>query len=134
MQLNTLETKSMQLKFRVWNGEKYLPRDSFCLFPTDDGDFEARSLESYGVLGDIPNQKIEQWTGTKDKNNEEIYCGDIVKATSDEYSNENFIAHVIFDDGNYLTYINSNDVRGVWSGENIEIIGNINENSELIKN
>jgi uncharacterized phage protein (TIGR01671 family) len=86
------------------------------------------------VLGDIPNQKIEQWTGTKDKNNEEIYCGDIVKATSDEYSNENFIAHVIFDDGNYLTYINSCDIRGLWSGENIEIIGNINENSELIKN
>ena len=76
---------------------------------------------------------IQQYTGLKDKNGVDIYEGDIVKATSDQYENENFVGKVIFDEGCFLTWVNKNDIRGIWGEDDIEVIGNIIENSELLE-
>lgn len=75
----------------------------------------------------------QQFTGEFDKNKKEIYEGDIVRVTSEEWENENFLAEVIFSDASFLSKIDDNDIRGLWSGDDIEIIGNIFENSELLK-
>jgi len=77
---------------------------------------------------------VQQWTGEFDNNKKEIYEGDIVRVTSEEYINENFVAEVIFAEASFLTRINNNDIRGLWSGDDIEVIGNIFENSELLNN
>ena len=76
---------------------------------------------------------IQQYTGLKDENGVEIYEGDIVKAYSEDFENENFIGKVIFDKGCFLTWINKNDIRGVWSGDDIKVIGNLFENPELLE-
>ena len=115
-----------EIKFRVWN----------------KAENEFSDISEYGswywfdrcIDPKIPETlTIQQYTGLKDKNGIEIYEGDIVKATSDQYKNENFVGKVIFDEGCFLTWINKNDIRGIWGEDDIEVIGNIFETPELLK-
>jgi len=126
-------TMNRELKFRVWNHT--------------EGHWNGMRCKDFQSCGDliclngiylIPesvsrNHTVQQYTGLKDKNGVEIYEGDIVKVYSEEFENENFTGKVIFDEGSFLTWINKNDIRGVWSGDNIEVVGNIMENPELLK-
>lgn len=145
-----------ELKFRVWNKatKSWLSDDAgthcwseYCLniftgevveFVTSDNKFFSRANEpNFYFDKTIPVKEspyvVQQYTGLKDKNGVEIYEGDIVKVYSEEFENENFTGKVIFDEGSFLTWINKNDIRGVWSGDDIEVIGNIMENPELLK-
>ena len=112
-----------ELKFRAWYQDKMY-------YNITKVHYEHNAMSGHG--GDLWDfnewlkwSKVMQYTGLKDKNGKDIYEGDIVKATSDQYTNENFIGKVIFDEGSFLTWINKNDIRGVWSGDDIEVIGNI---------
>ena len=128
-----------QLKFKVWDKEnkKYIPPSHIAingngiLLITYSGMYLDFQNEHYSHL----SQKyvVQQYTGLKDKNGVFIYEGDIVKATSDQYTNENFVGKVIFDEGCFLTWINKNDIRGIWGEDDIEVIGNIFENGELLE-
>jgi len=118
-----------QIKFRCWDKEE----EYF------DSILAGNILSAIHGSGDhLSNEEtnryiLQQYTGLKDKNGEEIYEGDIVKATSDQYENENFVGKVIFDEGCFLTWINKNDIRGIWGEDDIEVIGNIFETPELLK-
>ena len=124
---------SREIKFRVW--DKLAERFIRC----DEGYQGHYVLSLKGEFHNLQNGSggdeciVQQWTGLKDKNGVEIYEGDIVKATSDQYENENFVGKVIFDEGCFLTWINKNDIRGIWGEDDIEVIGNIFENSELLE-
>ena len=124
-------------KFRYWNPIAKTYKMSWRYNLTHDGKILAYDVDMMGY--DEPTDPknsalvIQQYTGLKDKNGVEIYEGDIVKVYSEEFENENFTGKVIFDEGSFLTWINKNDIRGVWSGDNIEVIGNIMENPELLK-
>ena len=85
------------------------------------------------TLWSASNSPLMQFTGLKDINGREIYEGDVIRNHSLEYLNENFTAKVIFDEGSFRAWIGRRDIRGI-SGDSCEVIGNIYESPELLKN
>jgi len=117
-----------ELKFRVWDNQS-----DFYWGEGEGMDFKKIAFNFYDSLFEECRLVFQQYTGLIDKNGVEIYEGDIVKATSDQYTNENFIGKVIFDEGYFCTWVNKNDIRGIWTGDDIEVIGNIFENKDLLE-
>lgn len=93
--------------------------------------------ENYGVdcveeSAVIP-ETVGQYTGLTDKNGTRIFEGDIV-AVYDAYCNETVVGIVCFGDGSF--YIRDTDCSSYdrWMYYESEVIGNIHDNPELLKN
>ena len=101
-----------EIKFRAWDKK--------------DGMFNVITISFDDDLVEHPNGmmyencKLMQYTGLKDKNNKEIYEGDIVKWY-------NGIEEVFFGDGKFQAGVYLLDEK------EFEVIGNIYENPELLK-
>lgn len=113
------EVKMREIKFRLWN--------------------TVRKKIEYSGMVFLGNKIIQdkynivmQFTSLKDKNGKEIYEGDILQ---DDEGNQQIVEFNTFIDGD--GYASSGyTFRNLLSfddTENIEIIGNIYENLELIK-
>lgn len=82
--------------------------------------------------------KIMQFTGLTDKNGVEIYDGDIV-AFWDDCGFDNFIQYltgkVVFNDGCFCFVSNDayHNRYALTCTENVEVIGNIHQNPDLMK-
>lgn len=107
-------------KFRAWDTVKKEWIENFCISP------EGIILEGFANI-ENPNAKLVSFVGLKDKNNKEIYEGDIVK-TSSGLCNE-----VVFEDGAFWIESKICGVLVCDSYESeLEVIGNIYENPELL--
>lgn len=129
-----------EIKFRAWYYDKDWPEFSYMTFVCSI-DF-VKQKAKIGVLENIYkfNQiKLMQYTGLKDKNGVEIYEGDIVR-----YYGRNAIVKIGFphDDKLYpygvcVEYIKYNlkEVEYLYKFnlEDIEVIGNIYQNKELLE-
>ena len=143
-----------EIKFRAWCEENkkyyYTDReiDNICF--NDDGTCNIYHYPtSYHnqhpciAMGCIP----EQYTGLKDKNNKPIFEGDIVTWSTVEYSeykgntSPKFIKEIICKKGCFQTTngcklfnFAKDDMSGILNNiADLEIIGNIHENPELIE-
>ena len=90
------------------------------------------------LSGKIDNVKSMQFTGLKDKNQKEIYEGDIIKGVGVTSYNKSVIRRVAFDDASArfgLSDVNRNITFEPlkWISFPLEIIGNIYENPELLE-
>lgn len=125
-------------QYKIWHPVMNRFVTDECYIRASDGELFSYEADYGGTFSS--HEKLEKvngvlvrWTGCYDKNRTPIYEGDIVKATSDQYENENFVGKVIFDEGCFLTWVNTNDIRGIWGEDDIEVIGNIFENSEQLE-
>lgn len=105
-----------EIKFRFWN-----KRDK-CW---EDGLLKTSPYYQNPFLRDdlIPCQ----YTGLKDKDGKEIYEGDIVKS----YVIREQIIEVKFINGSFYPFTNGIDFR--IESQDVEVIGNIYENPELLE-
>ncbi|PFD89201.1 hypothetical protein CN306_18695 [Bacillus thuringiensis] len=114
------------IKFRVWNLMSKKMMDWGEIF----------DLPAWEIFPGTPEQRpfnVMQYTGLKDKNGKEIYEGDIL-----EFSGNVVALGIVKYNENFATFQacngNSGWLFGNESGTNIEILGNIYENPELVKN
>ena len=98
-----------QIKFRAWDGEEML-KDWLVLKDTGGGVFPVTLTRKAGV--------VMQFTGLKDKNGKDVYEADIIKRFEEDDKPE----LVIWGDFNCRA----------WNDKDIEVIGNIYENPELL--
>ncbi len=116
-----------EIKFRAWIGpeEEELMSKSFSIF------------EAERILNPFFDQPLMQFTGLLDKNGKEIYEGDIVKWIITRGIIEGGTSKVVYCPETMCFALQDKGVMSVWGMDEVielEIIGNIYENPELITN
>lgn len=109
---------SREIKFRAWVEE-------------GKWDYYAYDIQKRADMAEWfghSNIHIEQYTGLTDKNGKEIYEGDIVSIHNKSHKNEYDIGVIEFKKGAFRCPF----LLGKYQSGQVEVIGNIHENPELL--
>jgi uncharacterized phage protein (TIGR01671 family) len=122
-----MENNNRIIKFRVWNNYQFIKNGREISWTLEDLIFNE--------MNSISDFSIQQFTGLLDKNNKEIYEGDIIKITSNsikigqvKYLNNNACFNVIVPNEDYSYSLDKVSCNNFY-----EVIGNISENPNLLK-
>ena len=130
-----------EIKFRAWIKEEdimtYFEDESYILngdMSVDAFDYEKRDCENYfEPCYKTVDIELMQFTGLHDKNGKEIYESDIVEVTRQCIWEKGI---VVFIDGCFFIKVNET-LLALYECEpnnyELEVIGNIYENSNLLK-
>lgn len=131
--------------FRFWDTKERVMLDWDCICQTafNCTRKEGNEIQRYGLMYFVfttPQRFIPlQCTGLRDKNGKLIYEGDIVHKSGSKFNGEKIIseiewcetsAHFVYSD--YIGIGGSHEFRTGTAGK-MEVLGNIYENPELIK-
>ena len=147
--MNNIKIGNREIKFRKWDG-KYMRFDK---------DFNIHSIHKNQIHDGKKVEPIMQYTGLKDKNEKEIYEGDIIRRHG--FENSYIVTHGAYRRKNFMKGDNQQEHCGFYAkpisnfdekhdiewndpsnnlsligkdfGSGIIIVGNILENPELLK-
>ena len=119
-----------EIKYQGWNGMQILPVAR--LHFDADGAIWWSPYYDQHKLYNAEHKPLREYTGLKDKNGKEIYEGDVLKFT--EPYTEHIEIRLIEWSMNGFWMVRKDGGAHLPNQEYIEVIGNIYENPELIKN
>ena len=128
-----------EIKFKIWADNKFYDK---CLVGNTNNSEDDKWtcplvwLEDRNEWVHCDNGIICQYTGLKDKNGKEIYEGDIVAEHGHYYNSDKIVYQKIQWKENYSCWLKGEYERLTPKNVEkykIEVVGNIYENSELLK-
>ena len=127
-----------EIKFRIWdkNNAKFISRwERVFINAWECCVYTKSELEkrNFSYMNDLPEIEVNQFTGLKDCKEREIYENDIVKT---KIGVMDFVLKVVFENGKFMAVGDDDDLTAFdlfTIADKCEVIGNIYENSELLK-
>ena len=118
-----------EIKFRAWD------KNTKIMIHWDDlvkSRISFRNFRWALLSENSENFELMQYTGLKDKNGVEIYDGSIIRFVLGDYNIREYVEEVVYSDGafwcgNWLLF----DAK--MNDDNLEVLGNIYENPELLE-